>query len=239
MKKLPQLSKIIIPAAALMIGLTIGFGVSHIQMKKEQKVFQDKIKEANRKITYIQRKTTEEKTEATAFMEQQYQADLDKFRNEKKTLGGQVGKLKEQTQKLEMKARDSDEAFAKTKKEIQEIERNNKNLDQELKKITGEKQALQAELRKTTGEKQTLQAELKKTTRDLGHCTSNNAELCTIAEELVKKYRNKGLGAIFMENEPLTQINKVKLEQISQQYREEIAQKKIKKNNAGGKNAVE
>ena len=235
MKRLSWLPKIIIPIAALAIGLIIGLSVSHIQVKKEQKVFQDRIKEANRKIAFTQKRMTEEKNEATVSIEQQYQGDLDKFRNEKKALGGQLGKLKEQVQTLEMKVRESDEAYARgkkeseeayarNKKEILEMERNNKDLEDKLKKITGEMQ--------------TIQAELKKTTRDLDHCASNNAELCIIAEELVKKYRNKGLGTVLMEKEPLTQIKKAELEQFIRKYQEEIEQQKIKKNDEGGKNVT-
>jgi len=235
MKRLSWLPKIIIPIAALAIGLIIGLSVSHIQVKKEQKVFQDKIREANRKITFTQKRMTEEKNEATVSIEQQYQEEMDKLLNQKKALGGQLLKLKEQVQTLEMKVRESDEAYARgkkeseeayarNKKEILEMERNNKDLEDKLKKITGEMQ--------------TIQAELKKTTRDLGHCASNNAELCIIAEELVKKYRNKGLGTVLMEREPLTQIKKAELEQFIRKYQEEIEQQKIKKNDEGGKNVT-
>ncbi len=228
--------KTIIPVIALVVGLSIGFGASHIQMKKEQKVCEGRIKEANRKIAYIQKKTAEEKTEVTASMEQQFQSDLDKLQNEKKALGGQLGELKEQMQKLDIKAKETDEAFtrakkesgeasARAKKDIQEMERKNKDLDHELSRLTGEKQA--------------LQSELKKTTEDLGHCESNNAALCIIAEELVKKYQNKGLTATLLEKEPLTQVKKVELEQLTQQYREKIEQQKIRKKDVRGKNVTE
>lgn len=234
MKNLQWL-KIAIPVVALAIGLGIGFGVSNIQIKKEEKVFQNKIKEANKKIAFIQKRMEDEKAEAIVSMEQKCQGDRDKFdklRNENKTLGGQLVKLKEQTQKLEMKVKESDEAYARTKKEsdeayartkkeLQEMDRNNKDLDNKLKK--------------TAGEKQTLQAELKKTTRDLDKSESNNARLCVIAEDLVKKYRNKGLGTLLMEKEPLTQIKKVELEQFIREYQEEIERQKIRKNDVGEK----
>ncbi len=235
MKRLSWLIKIIIPVVALAIGLIIGLSVSHIQIKKEQKVFQDKIREANRKIALTQKRMTEEKNSATVSIEQQYREEMDELLNQKKALGGQLGKLREQVQTLEMKVRESDEAFARSKKEsdeasarskkeILEMERNNRDLDDKLKKISGEKQA--------------LEAELKKTTRNLEQCASNNAELCIIAEELVKKYRNKGLGTVLMEKEPLTQIKKAELEQFIRKYHEEIEQHKIKKNDAGGKNVT-
>jgi chromosome segregation ATPase len=237
--KMPSLPQILILIVALTIGLAIGLGIGRMQIKKEQKVFQDKLKEASKKIAFIQKKMTEEKNEATASIEQECQGDLDKLekaQNEKKALGGQLGKLKEQLQKLETKGKESDEASARNKKEIQEMELKSKDLDRELKKMTGENQALQAELKKTAGEKQALQGELKKTTEGLGHCESDNAELVIIAEELLKKYRDKGLGSVLAQKEPLTQIKKVQLEHFIQQYQEEIEKQKIKKNDAGGKN---
>ena len=235
MKKLLQPRNIIIPVAALVAGLMIGLGVGQIQIKKEQKVYQDKIKETSKKAAYFQQKIAEEKNEAMVALEQQEQkcrGDLNKLqialKNEKNVLEAQLGKFQEQTQKLEkleLKIKESDAAFAKTKQELQVMERNNKDLDHELKKTTAEKQA--------------LQAELKKTTRDLVQCSSNNAELCIIAEELVKKYRNKGIGAAILEKEPLIQVKKVELEQFVQKYQEEIEQLKTKKNVVEGKHVDE
>jgi predicted nucleic acid-binding Zn-ribbon protein len=241
---LPKTIIAIIAAGALVIGLTTGLGVSNMHSKKEQKVFEDKIKEANRKIVFLQKMMTEEKAESTASVEQKCQGDqdkLDKLQNEKRTLGVQLEKLKEQMQGLEMKAKELDEVSAKAKKlelkvkesteasakstkDLQEMERNNKDLDRELKKTKEEKQA--------------LETELKKKTEDLGHCEANNAELCVIAEELINKYRNKGLGAVIAQKEPLTQIKKVELEKIIQQYQEEIDQLKVKKKEARRENAT-
>ena len=241
MKKQSLLLKIVIPLVALSVGLIVGLGLGNSKIKKEQKFYQDKIKEANRRIAFLQEKMTEEKSGAVS-VEQQCQGELDKLdklQNEKKALGEQLARLKEQLQPLEMKAKDSDEASAKakklemkvkeldeasakTKKELQEMERSSKDLDREVKKVTGEKQA--------------LQAELKKKDQDFGQCVTNNAELCIIADELLKKYQNKGIGAVILQKEPLTQIEKVELEKIVQQYQEEIGQRKIKKNEVEGKN---
>ena len=208
MKQIPQLQKIIIPIVAIVIGLIIGLGVGHLQMKKEQKIFQDKIKEANKKITFIQKKMEEEKTEATASLEQKCQSDLNKLLNEKKALGGQLVKLKEQAHsleaKIEAKIKEADELTAKNKKELQDAgkkydqaSQHNKDLEHDLKKVKGEKDA--------------LQAQLKKTNQNLSSCDVNNAKLCVIGEELVKAYKNKGVKDAILEKEPLTQIKKVEL----------------------------
>jgi len=222
MKQIPQLQKIIIPIVAVVVGLIIGLGVGQFQIKKEQKVFQDKIKEANKKIAFIQKKMTEEKNEATVSLEQKCQSDLDKLQSEKKSMGGQLGKLKEQVNSLEAKIKETDEIYARTKKELQEEGQKNAQATQRIKD-------LERDLKKMAGEKEALQAELKNTIRNLGHCEVNNGKLCMIADELVKAYRNKGLGAAIMEKEPLTQIKKVELEQLTQKYQEEIEQQKIRK----------
>jgi chromosome segregation ATPase len=220
--RIPSMQKFKLPAVALATGLLIGLGAGQVQVKKEQTICRDKIQEKDRKIAFIQKKMTEEKAEATGSLEQKCRDDMNKLQatlqSEKKKAGalsGQVGALTEQVQKLEARIKAADERADKTKQELQEALRNNKNLDRELKKTAGEKQA--------------LQADLKRTTRELGTCSSNNAELCLIAEELVKKYKDKGFGAVFLEKEPLTQVRKVELEQLTDQYREEIEQKKINK----------
>ena len=230
MKQIPQFQKIIIPIVAILIGLIIGLGIGHLQMQKEQKIFQDKIKEANKKVAFIQKKMEEEKTEATASLEQKCQSDLDKLQNEKKALGEQLVKLKEQTRnleaKIEAKIKEADELTAKNKKELQDAgkkydqaSQRNKDLERDLKKVKGEKDA--------------LQVQLKKTTQSLDSCQINNAKLCIIGEELVKSYRNKGVKDAILEKEPLTQIKKVELEQLAQKYKEEIEQQKIKKSDLG------
>ena len=219
MKIPPRFAKMMVPAIALTLCLGTGLLIGHIRVKNEQKLCQDKIKEANRKMAFIQKKTAEEKAEAIAALDQQYQGELNKLRDslqhEKKLLGGELGKLKEYAQKLELRIKTSEEASDRTKKELQEQAKNNQELEHELKKITAERQVLQAELNKTT--------------RELGQCSSNNSELCTIAEELVDKYRNKGVGAALLAKEPLIQVKKVELEQLVQEYREKIDQQKISK----------
>jgi len=216
------MQKFTLPAVALAVGLLIGLGVGQMQVKKEQKIYLDKVKEKEKKIAFIQKMMTEEKAEATGSLEQKCNDDMNKLQaaihiERKKTadLSGQVGTLTEQVQKQEARANAADEKNAKIRQDLQEAMRNNKDLDRELKKTAGEKQA--------------VQADLKRTTRELGACSSHNAELALIAHELVKKYKDKGIGATLLEREPLTQVRKVELEQLTSQYQEEIEQLKINK----------
>ncbi|MGD0168942.1 MAG: hypothetical protein ABSE54_04370 [Smithella sp.] len=226
MDKISQLKKVIIPVVALLIGLSIGLGVGHLQLKKEQKIFQDKIKESGKKIAFIQKKMTDEKDEATTSLGQQCQSNTDKLQNEKKALSAQLAKLKEQKKdldaKIEAKNKEVEELIAKNKNDLQEA---GKKYDQAIK----QSKDLERNLKKVNGEKDNLQAQLKKTTKELKSCKENNAALCVIGEELVKAYKNKGITTAILEKEPLTQIKKVELEQLTQKYKENIEQLKIKK----------
>ncbi len=224
---MPPLNTLKVPAATLAVGLLVGLGVGQFQVAGEQKSCQDKLKEKDRKISFIQRKMTEEKAEATGSIEQKCRDDGDRLQaalqGEKKRAGAlsaQVSALTGQVQQLDAGIKAADAALAKTKQNLQETQRHNQDLDRDLKK--------------TAGEKQNLQAELKRTTRELGTCTSNNADLAIISQELVRKYKDKGFGSVILEKEPLTQVRKVELEQLTSQYQEEIDQKRITKKQGGG-----
>jgi chromosome segregation ATPase len=231
-----QLQKIIIPALALIIGLILGFGIGHLQVKKEKKLSKERMEEANRKIVFMQKKMAEIKTEADTASEQKCQGDMEKLdalQREKKMLDLQAGKLKEQIQGFEAKLKASDEAaanakevLARTKKESTEAAA---KAAEQLKDAEQKNRELDGDLKRMSGEKQALQTELTKTGHSLDKCKAHNAELCIIAEELVKKYKDKGLGAVIAGKEPLTQLKKVELEKLAQQYREGIEQLKIRK----------
>lgn len=226
MKKLSELKNIIVPVVVLVIGLSIGLGVGQLQLKKERKFFQDKIKESNKKIAFIQKKMNEEKDEATASLGQQCRSDTDKLQNEKKALGSQLAKLKEQKKdleaRIEAKNKETEDLIAKNKKDLQEA---GKKYDQALQ----QNKDLERSVKKVNGDKDSLQAQLKKTAKELKSCKENNAALCVLGEELVKAYKNKGITTAILEKEPLTQIKKVELEQLTQKYRDNIEQLKIKK----------
>jgi DNA repair exonuclease SbcCD ATPase subunit len=58
-------------------------------------------------------------------------------------------------------------------------------------------------------------------------CERNNAELVGIANEVLERYRNKGIWAAVRDNEPLLGIHRVKLETLAQQYHAQIVDRKI------------
>ena len=229
MKNLSELKRFIIPAVALIVGLLIGLSVGLLQLKSQEKVFQIKMKESNKKTALIQKRMDDEKTEANAAaasIEQNYRGEIEKLQNENKALGGQLAKSKEQFRVLETnveaKAKEVEALIVKNKKELQEALEKNHQTTQLNKELA-------LALKKIKTDKDTLQAQLKKSTKELSSCMVNNANLCVIGSELVQAYKNKGITTAILEKEPITQIKKVELEQLTEKYKDEIEQLKIKK----------
>ncbi len=219
--------KIVIPIVALLIGATVGLGIGNMQIQKEQERAKDKIQAAFKKTVFIQKKMAQEKNQAALVMQQQCQDSLDKLEGEKQNLRKHQAKDSRKIKKLEAKIIKADETIAMTRKNLQEMEQKKISFNKEMNDLTAKYQALQVKLKMGAAETKSVQAEMKKTLQNLEQCRSNNADLCIIAEELVKKYRNKGVGEALLQKEPMTQIEKVKIEEITQQYREEIEHKTI------------
>jgi hypothetical protein len=53
-------------------------------------------------------------------------------------------------------------------------------------------------------------------------CTADNAQLVTIADELVSRYKGKGVIEALRDNEPLTGIHRVSLEKLAQTYHDKV-----------------
>jgi len=78
-----------------------------------------------------------------------------------------------------------------------------------------------------SAEKTTLESEIKRQGQRLERCQTHNARLCVIADELVEKYKNKGITSSILQKEPFTQLEKVEIEEIVQEYKEKIEEQKL------------
>lgn len=216
--------KIILPIAALLVGLIFGLGIGQMKVASVKKAAQAKVKEANKKAAFIQKRLLEEQSKPPE--DQNCRGDLEKLQKEQES-------LREELKSAKAKARETEQVFAAKLKETEDVaDRTKKDLlAMELKYKQEDKHSkeLEGDLRKTVSEKVNLQADLKKTSRNLSQCEANNAKLCTLAEEILKKYRKKGVAAALLQEEPLIQTKRVELEHFNQQYRDEIEKQKFQK----------
>ncbi len=98
--------------------------------------------------------------------------------------------------------------------------------------MEADRTALDQKQRQTFQTLQEREKELKQLTADsqrkYDQCAEHNARLYMIADELIHKYENKGVVSSLLEKEPFTQIKKVELEKLVQDYKDKIDQQKLK-----------
>lgn len=72
-----------------------------------------------------------------------------------------------------------------------------------------------------------LQTQLDQTTQRAGDCEAKNVKLVGIGNELLDLYQAKGPLTGLLEREPLTQIKRVELENLAQDYQDKLLDNKV------------
>lgn len=107
-------------------------------------------------------------------------------------------------------------------------------LGKELKEIKAEKEALAAELAETkealnksalAGRQ--LDADLKQKNESLAICQAKNAKLHGYGVDLLDKYEKKGCGDALLQADPFTQLKRVEIENLMEDYREKLDEQKL------------
>lgn len=119
-------------------------------------------------------------------------------------------------------------------KQLKQQKAGNKKLGEAGKKKDLHIEKLREKLRETLialrqSEQQRLQANSIGQVLDaqVKQCVSNNHKLVLINDQLIDNYNKKSCRDVFAQNEPFTAINKVKLENILQEYRFENEDLKV------------
>ena len=126
-------------------------------------------------------------------------------------------KVEKQTAHLRVKIKKFSEKYANATIQIDEIKKEQKVTEARFKQ----------DLKILTTKRDDIASKLKRSEFMLARCRDDNAELCGIADELIVKYKNKGVFTSIIEKEPITQIKKVKLEKFTEEYIDKINQHKI------------
>lgn len=111
------------------------------------------------------------------------------------------------------------ETIAGHEKRYDALQIASQQLREESTRIITEKNQLIGQL---THERDTLDASLKQETFQRKRCVEHNARFAQLGEELVKQYENKGILGTLGQIEPFTQLKKVELEKMCQEYRDKI-----------------
>jgi chromosome segregation ATPase len=157
-------------------------------------------------------------------------SDLEKVEKEKealseqnKALSGEIKQLQPKLVSAESKSAELLDQLTKVKAERADWEG---KFDKAVKDYEKQVAQLTAEKKKAENE---LQSSLRSVEQKLGRCETNNARLCVIAQELIEKFKNKGVSTSILQIEPFTQIQKVEMENLLEEYMERIEREEMKK----------
>lgn len=149
MKKKMILIVSIASLVSLLLGLGIGLAISRAQRDKAQSLFQERLKEANKRLAMVQKRMADEKREAMTALEQQYQQTLNDLEQDLKATMAQTEKLKKEMRNLETSLAEEKEGRARAEGELKKSQ---EQLTELQTKTRAQLRDLEARLRQTEGE---------------------------------------------------------------------------------------
>ncbi len=147
------------------------------------------------------------------------QAENERLKGELASVKKDRDALKAAQQAVDRRSKDATEALAHSKTQRDAVEQEltqNKEKMQEL--IAKFRETIQ-KLRETETEGATAKQALATRDRELAACTDRNAKLYQLNEEVLTRLQKRGVWSRAAESEPFTQIARVRLENLADDYR--------------------
>ena len=209
---------------------SVFLGYEHIKFKKKNNSLIKQSEKLNKKIRLVKKKYLEKKAMADGLLrtkqalevkQQNVAMKLEKVLKNTMLADALIIRLKKELDSVK-----SDLTIAETgSAEFSEKLRALKIKHAELVKTA---ETLTAENRELANKNLALQDEINDANQLIKQCASNNESLGRIAEELIGKYKDKKLFDVILQKEPVTQIKRVELERLDQEYRDKIKKEEFK-----------
>lgn len=148
--------------------------------------------------------------------------------NEKAELEKQVVKQKEQIDAL---TKENEKVKLDLKNKINAINPQDevvKNLKEGGQKMQSKLEAEFGKNENLSSKNEDLEVKLSTQTKNFDVCYDNNKKLYEINKEILGQYENKGFWAALKQKEPFTSIERVKVENLVQDYQYEMESLKVK-----------
>jgi peptidoglycan hydrolase CwlO-like protein len=143
------------------------------------------------------------------------QAQLSAAQKEKGVLATQVEELKKQLGDIGSKSEVLEKKSGSQRKQLTEMTEKYQEADKNLQEML----QLYADTHKSLQELQTeKEQERKRLSGDILVCEKKNSELYQISAGLMEKYRSKGIISSLLMAEPFTQLERVKVQNVLQEY---------------------
>lgn len=227
MSAFPRTPKWFLPSLVLVAVVLQGYGI--FRFKTQRDGLLDQKQGLEKRQALLEKKYAEEKARAgdllrlKASWEAQtraLQSDLEKLRQEHDALlartgGGSGFGLDPQKSVQSLEAQ-----VASLTQNLERSEQAKKDLE---RKAAETAKGLQSRIVQLEDENRTLQADLQREREFRELCRTDNAKLASLADELMQKFREKGVVDSLLQKEPFTQIKRVELEEMLQKYKESKA----------------
>lgn len=152
------------------------------------------------------------------------QAQLSAAQKEKAALAVQVDDLKMQISELGSKSAALEKKSGGQRKQFAELTEKFQETDKNLQQMTQQYSEANKTLQQVQKEKE---QEQKRLSGDIQVCEKKNAGLYQISVELMDKYQSKGIFTSLLQAEPFTQLERVKVQNLLQEYKDKADAAKV------------
>lgn len=152
------------------------------------------------------------------------QAQFAAAQKENAVLAAQLAELKKQISDLGSKSGELEKKSGGQKKQFSELTEKYKEADSNLQQMTQQFAEASKSLQHLQKEKE---QEQKRLSGNIQVCEKKNAQLYQVSTELMDKYKKKGVFSALLQAEPFTQLEKVKVDNLLQEYRDKTEAAKI------------
>lgn len=148
---------------------------------------------------------------------------------EKDALANEMEALKKKTGGIEAAVARANRARSQAEEQAESLKREHAALTEKTadleRRLAENEHSLRdtrQNLQQETSQKQRLEQTLGSREKELGVCENKNKKLYQYQVELINRAQNRGTLAALLEMEPLTQMKRVELENLLEEYRDKI-----------------
>lgn len=123
---------------------------------------------------------------------------------------------------LRNKAGASAKRTAALEAELETVKQERDRLAKALAALTDKAKATEAELAKRDGEATSCSVLLTKAQSESAACVEKNLALYQYGREVLEQYRGKGVWSALTQDEPVTGITRVRIENVLEEYRDKL-----------------
>lgn len=139
----------------------------------------------------------------------------------------EIALLTKKIEGLENTSDRSQDALARANDANTTLRERNKEQQERMQKLVDKYKELVESLRVVEGDKSAAQTKVAEQERLLNDCGSKNTRLYEVNLELLDRYENKGVWDALLQREPVTQLKRVEIENIVEEYKYKISQQRV------------